>query len=61
MAFTIVLNANLISVKDMYQTLLYFIKTENALSNSSETKIWVKQGCALIRLECFSMIIHCNS
>ena len=34
-------------VKDMYQKLIYSIKTENVLSNSFETKIGVKQGCVL--------------
>ena len=33
--------------KDMYQKLIYSIKTENVLSNSFETKIGVKQGCVL--------------
>ena len=34
-------------VRDMYQKLIYSIKTENVLSNSFETKIGVKQGCVL--------------
>ena len=37
----------LILIQDMYQILLYSIKTENGLSGSFETKIGVKQGCVL--------------
>ena len=34
-------------VKDMYQKLIYSIKTENVLSNSFEIKIGVKLDCVL--------------
>ena len=34
-------------IRDMYQKLIYSIKTEHSLSSSFETKIGVKQGCVL--------------
>ena len=44
-------------VKDMYQKLIYSIKTENVLSNSFKTKIGVKQGCVL-STTFFSLCLH---